>query len=299
MMRAALASLALLATCCSTGAFAATTDTTHAEVTAETVAYSAQASPSRRAWNMIVSPAAGDLVLVQISFHRRHAEAVLEHSLHVSISGAFGEDYLVVAAPRLGTASTARALILVIDRPSPLLDPLSVHLRLSARRSLGAALVRRVTDPLTRPAGHPSPALCDLLPHGGAVSGSGLHALGSRGAPLAGFGAADAVAQAYDAACELPYASAFKQAVEPSNGTCPTAAVPSGALCCPATAICAVPPGSPPAPTPSPAPAPTPEPPRCTPCDPPPGYACPLAARPSICAAPLPRSARRASVGAH
>ena len=299
MMRVALALLALLTTCRSTSVSVAMAGAIHATGAVVAAAHPAQAHPAGRAWSMTVSPAPGDLALVQVSFHRRHAEAVLERSLHVSVSGAFGDDYLAVAAPRSGTAGAARALILVVDRPSPLLDPLSIHLRLSARRSLGAALTRKVTDPLTRPAGHPSPALCDLLPHGGAVSGSGLHALGSRGAPLAGFGAADAVAQAYDAACGLPYASAFKQAVEPSSGACPTAAAPSGALCCPATAICAVPPGSPPAPTPSPAPTPTPEPPRCTPCDPPPGYACPLAARPSICAAPLPRSARRASVGAY
>jgi hypothetical protein len=296
MMRVALASLALLTTCCSTSVSVAMAGTIHA--TGSVAALAHQADPAGRAWSMTVSPAPGDLALVQVGFHRRHAEGVLERSLHVSVSGAFGDDYLVVAAPRLGTASTARALILVINRPSSLLDPLSVHLRLSARRSLGAALARKVTDPLTRGAGHPSPALCDLPPNGRAVSGSGLHALGSRGAPLAGFGAADAVAQAYDAACGLPYATAFKQAVEPSSGACPTAAAPGGALCCPATAICAVPPGSPPAPTPSPVPTPTPEPPRCTPCDPPPGYACPLAARPSICAAPLSRSARRASVGA-
>jgi hypothetical protein len=301
-MRVALASLALLVACCSASVSAARTGTIDTAAPAAPVAHPAQTHPPRRAWSTNVSPAPGDLALVQLSFHRRHAEGLLRRSLRVAVSGAFGGDYLVVAAPREGTAGSARALILVVDRPSPLLDPLSVHLRVSARRSLGTPLVRQVNDPLTRPPrhppGHPNRALCDLPAHG-ALIGSRLRPLSSRGAPLTGFDAAEAVAQAYDAACGLPVASSFMRAVAPSSGGCSTGTSSSGAVCCPPTAICAVPPGSPPTPTPSPPPSPTPEPPRCTPCDPRPGYACPLAARVSVCAAPLPRSARRASVSAY
>jgi hypothetical protein len=280
----------------------ARTVTIDAAVRAGVVAHPARMDPPRRAWNTEVSPAPGDLALVQLSFHRRHAESLLARSLRVTVSGAFGGDYLAVATPLEGTASTARALILVVDRPSALLDPLTVHLRVSARRSLGSVLVVQVTDPLTRfpgrPPGHPNRALCDLPAHG-ALIGSRLRSLSSRGAPLTGFEAAQAVAQAYDAACGLPVESAFTQAVAPSSGGCSTGLASGGGICCPPTAICAVPPSSPPAPSPSPSPSPTPEPPGCAPCDQPPGYACPLAAAPSVCAAPLPRSARRGSVGAH
>ena len=170
------------------------------------------------------------------------------------MSGPFGDDYLAAAVPRLQTPGAPWALVLLVNRPSALLDPVSVHVRLTARRTLGTPVVWKLTDPLTHPDTGLTPALCNLALHGGALGESDLRPLHSRGAALAGFDAASAVAQAYDVVCGLPYASSFEQAVRQSSG--------------------------------------------CTPCDPPPGSACPLVAQPGICAAPVAGGARRAPAGA-
>jgi len=173
------------------------------------------------------------------------------------VGGPFGDDYLAAAAPRSRTPGLAQALVLVVNRPSPLLDPVAVRLRISASRSLGAPVLRTLANPLAPSAAHAAPALCDLGGHGSAIAGSQLQALGARGGALPGFDAAGAVAQAYDLSCGLPYASAFRLAVQRSAA------------------------------------------PRCAPCDPPPGYACPDAPAPSICAAPAASAARRTLAGAH
>jgi hypothetical protein len=232
---------------------------------------------SERSWKVILTPAPEDLALAQISF--RHARQRLsERSLRASVSGPFGDDYMVlVAVTPSATPGVARALVLLVNRPSPLLDPASVRVRLTAREALGEEITSKLANPLTRSGSALAPALCDLA-RGQALSGSQLRTLGSRGTPLTGFDAASAVAQAYDAVCSLPYASAFRQAVQASV---------SG--------------GSAPAPQPeppSPGP-PVPGPPHCIPCDPRPGYACPLGVSPSICVASAGRPARLANAGAH
>jgi hypothetical protein len=181
--------------------------------------------------------------------------------------------------------------VLLVNRPSPLEDPVTVRLRESARRSLGEPVLRRLSDPLTRPPALP-PALCGLPLHGAALSGAGLHVLHLRGQAIAGFDAPAALAQAYDLACGLPHSSDFAQAIGAAAGNdCPLPAKTEGTLCCPANAICAQPPTAP-------AP-PQPEPPACTPCQQRPGYACPLVASESICAAPIRRAATSAAAGAH
>jgi len=224
-----------------------------------------------------LSPAPDDLALAQVSFHRSGRGSPSAGSLHVAVSGPFGSDYLAAAVPRFTTPGATRALVLVVNRPSALLDPASVRLRIESPRSLGMPTVRKLENPFA-PADFgplaPRPALCDLPLHGFALHGAELRALVSRGAALAGFAAASAVAEAYDVACRLPYAPSFAQAVEQASS------------------------GSP---GPQPVP-PAPEPPvgklPGEGCKPAPGYACPGTVASALPAAPG-DGARRVSAGAH
>jgi hypothetical protein len=214
------------------------------------------------------------LALAQISFPHS-IRRLSGRTLHAAAGGPFGDDYMAVAVlASSATPGVARALVLVVNRPSPLLDPVSVHLRLTAQGTLGKAMTSVLENPFAPSSRSPRPALCDLA-HGHALSAAQLSTLGSRGTPLSGFDAADAVAQAYDVACSLPYASAFEQAVQ-SGGS-----------------------GSPPAPGPPSPQPPVPGPPHCIPCDPRPGYACPMNVSPNICVASAPRSTRSVSVMGH
>jgi hypothetical protein len=226
-----------------------------------------------------LSPAPADVSLVAIRFPRSGGLALGARSLRVTLSGPFGADFLALALPRRNTHRAA--LLLLANRPSALLDPATVHLRVRSSAQLGAPLMRRQDDPLSRSVTHPNRALCNLSRAGAPLAASSLRALGTRGAQLAGFSAAGAVAQAYDAACGLPYAAGFKQAVAGSGPGCAT-----GSSC---------------EPTPVPAP-PTPlppGPPRCTPCNPAPGIACPLSAREAVCVASKDEAAPAAGAGAH
>ncbi|MGD0455537.1 MAG: hypothetical protein ABSB69_18280 [Solirubrobacteraceae bacterium] len=231
---------------------------------------------------MTLSPTPDDLSLAEIDFHGSGRQEISGRSLQVAVSGPFGDDYLAVAVPRFRTPAAQRALVLLVNRPSPLADPVSVHLRLTALRSLGVPVVRRLGDPFRRHAGGRTPALCNLPLHGSALSASEVRPLHSRGQALAGFDAASAVAQAYDVVCGLPYASSFAQAVEQ-----PSPAPPS--------------PAPPESPSPAP-PAPSPAPPGGKlpgeGCIPAPGYACPAAVRGAASAAAV-DGARRALAGAH
>jgi hypothetical protein len=225
-----------------------------------------------RTLSLTLSPAPDDFALAEVRFGRAgHGQSISGSSLQVAVRGPFGDDYLAVATPRFRTPGGPRALVLIVNRPSALLDPVLVRLQLTARRALGTPLVRHQADPLTRPHTGPRPALCDLPRHGSALSTSELRSLRSRGQALTGFGEASAVAQAYDVVCGLPHASSFVQAVRPPTPPLPT----------------------PPLPAP-----PEPQPPGCTACAPAPGYACPLA-EPSLCRGPLAAGARRAAAGAH
>ncbi len=221
---------------------------------------------SLRSTRVHVSPAPGDLALVELSFNGHARVRLSAHALRVAVSGPFGDDYLASAAPLRG----ARAFVLVVDRPSPLEDPASVALLVRAQRGLGAPRTTVVTDPFSDPR-VASRALC-ALPHAGAsLSAAGLRALGSHGTAISGFSAAAAVAEAFDVACGLPYERAFREVV-----TRP-AAVPVA---------------------PAPAP-PAPRPPGCTPCPPEPGIACPLALAPDICEASLAPPMRPQAASAH
>jgi hypothetical protein len=169
-----------------------------------------------RTWRLSMAAAPGDLALAEISFTDARGARLGRRSLQVAVSGAFGDDYLATAVLYPVAKRGPAALVLLVNRPSPLLDPAAVDLRISAQRSLGAPTVRRLSDPFARPAGAPAPALCDPQPHG-PLSASSLSVLATRGPTLTGFGVAGAVAQAYDATCGLPYPSSFKQVVERSG----------------------------------------------------------------------------------
>jgi hypothetical protein len=244
---------------------------------------SAQAGTSKRAaalgrtgttartWSLRLTPAPDDLALAQIRFPHAGRRAVARDLLHIEMRAPFGSDYLAVATPRAGLyGGGAQVLVLLVNRPSALEDPLSVELWLSTKGRLAAHEVRRVENPFAESAAAAAPDLCDLTMRGHALQASELTPLRSGGAALDGFSVAAAVAQAYDVACQLSYEPAFKQVVT-GTSTQPQPAPPQ-------------PTPAPPQPQPQP-PQPTPEPPHCVPCDPQPGYACPLTARASVCVA--------------
>jgi hypothetical protein len=231
---------------------------------------SASASRPERRWSLTLAPAPNDLALAEVRFGSATGKGISPDLLRVAVQGPFGSDYLAVAAPRARGSAGARALVLLVNRPSALEDPVAVKLFLTAATSLGGHTVLRVSDPLARPSLAKPPALCDVTSHGSALSGSDLRRLESVGAQVGQYSAASAVAQAYDVACGLSYEPAFRRDVAGSSAPPPAPPAP-------------LPQPPPPQPSP-PKPPPQPEPPRCPPCDPPPGYACPLAA-PRVCTA--------------
>lgn len=234
-----------------------------------------------RSFHVSVSPAPDDLALVEIGFRGPRRGPIPHASLRVSVSGPFGDDYLALAAVSAHSSPGARALLLIDNRPSPLLDPVTVTITLRARRALGRPELLHVTDPLKGPHLDVLPALCSLPLGGSPLQGGELRALASRGVGLPGFGPAAAVAEAYDLVCGLTHSSAFAQAVADGCRT---------GMSCPPTG----------APVPAPAPTPTPTPPPgCQPCTPAPGRACPLAVSPAICVAGPLRAGRRAQLLAH
>jgi hypothetical protein len=189
----------------------------------------AGAASTRRTWPVTLSAAPDDLALADVGFPRAaHGQRISGRSLQVAVGEPFGEDYLAAAALRLPAERVPRMLVLLVNRPSPLADPVFVHVRLLALGALGAVSALGLADPLTRPSGAREPALCDLPLHGSSLSASELLVLHTRGRELAGFDAAEAVAQAYDVTCGLAHASAFEQAVEQS-GSSSTPPVPSPA----------------------------------------------------------------------
>ena len=239
------------------------------------------AASSNRTWPLSMSAAPEDLALALLSFQRAaHGQRISDSSLQVAVKAPFGDDYLAAAALQLSTPGVPRMLVLLVNRPSPLLDPVSVHVQLIARRALGAPRVRILANPLSRLAGSSTPALCSLGLHGSALSASELRPLHSRGQVLTGFDAAGAVAQAYDMICGLPHTTSFVRTIAPATApSSPT--VPEA-----------------PAPVPT---GPSPAPPGRIPgegCAPRPGYACPAAVRSSSTGL-AGDGERRAAAGAH
>ena len=277
-----------------TAAFAVTVT---ALVVAASLAAPAPASAGGRTRTALLtlSPAAGDLALAILRFPRSGRRSPSPQTLRVALAGPGGSDYLALASLAHPPRGGARALMLLVNRPSPLLDPLHVRLRARWSATLGALSSTHATDVLRRSALARPAALCGLTRARRPLFASALRALPAGEPALGPFSASAAVAAAYDAACGMPYPLAFRQLVTGSSvGGCGGAASASGALCCPPNARCA--PGPEPVPQPAPEPAPpppSPSPPRCPPCDPRPGYACPLIAQPAICPAVAPASAKR------
>jgi hypothetical protein len=213
-------------------------------------------------WTLRLSAAPDDLTLAELDFPKAaHGQRIAASTLQLAVGSPFGDDYLVAGAPQLAAAGPPRLLVMLVNRPSGLLDPVDVPVRLTARAALGSAVVRRFVDPLSGSAGKASPRLCNLPLHGGALSGAELRTLRTRGTPLAGFDAAGALAQAYDLVCGLARSSSFAQAVERSGS--PTVSEPQQPTTSTSTS------------TPSPAPPVGKLPDEG--CVPTPGYACPEA----------------------
>jgi hypothetical protein len=269
------ARLALLAACAAAALGTCLARSLETAGVANATAGRAVDAATARTWSLSLSPAPGDLTLVAIGFRGGSGKPLGARSLSVAAKGVFGDDYLATAVPRLTSPRALRALVLLVNRPSALLDPAHVLLALRSSRSLGSPVVRKLADPFAKPHTGAKPAICALPLHGRPLRASGLRLLGSHGAPLAGFGATSAVAQAYDVACGLPYSGAFKEALAGSS-TAPA-----------------------PVPTPLPPRPPGPQPPGCTPCNPPPGSACPLDSGPNVCVASFAGGAQRLRAAGH
>jgi hypothetical protein len=197
-----------------------------------------------RSWAVTVSPAPGEVSLVQIRFPHAGSGRVSAASLEVSAPRVFGSDYLAAAVlrPSLGRDS---ALVLVANRPSPLLDPVHVSLAVRAKGALGPPSVLSVGDLFARTNSAPRPRLCDLTLHGASLTAAGLTLLGGAGARLRAVDGTEALAQAYDLACGLPNAGTLRGALSsPVGGGC-TPCDPRPGFACPlikaSTAICAEP----------------------------------------------------------
>jgi len=226
-------------------------------------------------WQLDLAPAPGSWALAQIRFRARRGARISQRTLGASVKGAFGSDYLAAAGLRGPSSGQLVALVLVVNRPSALADPATVRLRMRSAGALGAH-TQLVTSEALHAIGPGYGANCRLTNISTALTAANLRAVTSRGEPLAGFTSAGAIAAAYDQMCEHqdpeePTAHQFERDVEPN------------------------PPGSGPTPTPAP-----PVPPRCAPCEPRPGFACPLTPTPSICyQTAARRTADPAGAGAH
>jgi hypothetical protein len=216
---------------------------------------------------LTLSPQPDDLALAAITFSGAGRRAsVSPRTLRIAVSGPMGDDYMAVAKVLLVGVRKPQALVVLVNRPSALLDPTSVHVQMkfdvligskdSAESFLGWPERVIANDPLKRPAVTPPPKLCRLPLKGVSLTAAELSLIASRGSPLTGIDAARAVAQAYDLVCGLPYSSAFAQAV---------AGQP--------VSVSPIPPESPPAPSPVPSPPVGKVPGEG--CVPAPGYACP------------------------
>lgn len=256
----------------------------------------AAAAPAPRVTGFTLGPAPNDLALAEVRFPASARRTLSGANLRLLTTGRVGDDYLALVAVAHPGRGGARALVLIVNRPSALLDPARVALRLRSSRMLGPARLRSAVNVLARAPSAPRLALCALPLGGKPLAAGGLRAISAQGAPLSGFSAAWATAAAYDAACGLAYPASFKQAIAPAatpGGGCGAGASLQGWECCPPGATCAPLPEAPP----EPKPAPQPEPPKCPPCNPKPGYACPLVANPSIC--PAAAAGRPAAPASH
>lgn len=129
-------------------------------------------------WPVRMSAAPNDLTLAEASFREpRSGQRISGSSLRVNVGSPFGGDYLVAATLQSHTKGVLSVLAVLVNRPSPLLDPVAVTVGLIAPRALAAPQVLESADPLSRSADARTPALCDLPVHGSALGASQLRAL--------------------------------------------------------------------------------------------------------------------------
>jgi hypothetical protein len=236
-----------------------------------------QSPPHRTSRISLSAPAQFNLTLAQVRF--RDAAGVPSG---LGLAQSAGHYFVAGAVLRRPQSGGPRALILAVnERPRGSLAPDLTRLgvRVTAARKLGAPSLRQLVNPLPRAVGAPAATLCGTHPR--TLAAGDLRSLLSAGRAPAGFGAAAAIAQAYDVACARPYNAAFVAAV---TGCGASTGIVAG--CCPPNALCAAPPAPAPTPTPAPAPTPTPtptpmptpNPPPCSPCQRPPcvTQVCPL-----------------------
>jgi hypothetical protein len=208
----------------------------------------------------VTTPAQFDLTLAEITFTRRAhvagARASAGHHvspIRLALVGPLGLDYVAGAVTRFAVGGRPRVLVLVVNRrPRGSLAPdlVRIGLAVTSSRGLGAPAMLAIRNPFTAPASGLTPALCDLPIRAPSLAAGDLRSVLSRGLPLTGvradgavkFGAAAAVAQAYDAVCGRPYDAAFRQAVTHGSSTSCEAGGAAVVPCCPPNAMCAPPP---------------------------------------------------------
>ena len=177
MMRRPLTTLALVATCglLALGAIVLLSGQSAGSETAR----ARMAGAAMRTSDLSMSAVPGDLALAEISFAGARDARLERSSLQVAVSGAFGDDYLATAVLRPTTKRAPAALVLLVNRPSPLLDPTTVALRISAQRSLGApdgAQARQPVRTARRRAGAVTLRSAPPRPPGGIVAERARHA---------------------------------------------------------------------------------------------------------------------------
>jgi hypothetical protein len=246
------------------------------------------APSATHAWHLSLgAPAQFGLVLAEVRFPARTGRP-----RRLSLRGPAGLNFVAGASVRRPPSGGPRTLVLVINRRPPgslAPDLRRIGLTVTAARSLGAPSLRATSTPVVRPVGGVRPSICRLGLHGRPLGAGALQVMLGAGRTIPGFGAAAAVAQAYDLVCGLPYDPAF---VSAATG-CPAATIGG---CCPPNAVCAAPapgPGSSPGTTPPTTTPPTPPPgitppPACPPCPPCGGRPCPLVPVRIACLAPAP-----------
>ncbi|MCW3032923.1 MAG: hypothetical protein JWM60_1268 [Solirubrobacterales bacterium] len=246
-------------------------------------AASTAGAPATRDAKLTLNPAPGDVELAELEFPRQRRQSITPSTLAVAAHGIFGHDYLAVATPRRRPHGELVALVLLVNRRTAPAGPASVRISVRSRRSLGSFVAVKLRDPLAaRPSGtlvklgSRSELPCAIPRASSVLHASDLRQVGrARGAALAGYTPTGALAAAFDAACTAVDSSAFRQAVQGPGAPAPG-----------------------PAPAPPP-PVPVPGPPRCSPCSPRPGVACPLVAAEAVCVAGKDEAARSMAAGAH
>ncbi len=116
--------------------------------TAVTRAAPARAGDKVHTWSLRLAPAPNDFALAQIRFPGSGRRAIARDPLKIEMQAPFGSDYLAAATPRAGLSSGGmQALVLLVNRPSALEDPVSVRLQLSTSARPAEHELRRVENP--------------------------------------------------------------------------------------------------------------------------------------------------------